>query len=86
MLIKVTNARTGKAAFISPNIIGQLSERDDPKYPNTNSVLVLNDTRETFIPCVETVDQIAHMMAGAVAASPRRSAPIIDPEDPGASE
>lgn len=85
MLIRVTNAINGRIAMINPNSISQLLDRDDPKYPNTKAVLVLNDSKETFIPCREDVETIASMLTGATIPA-RRAMPAADPSDPGPQE
>lgn len=65
MFIRVTNARTGKQATINPSMIGMVQDRDDPQYPTTKAVIIMNDGRNTFIPCLEDEEYISRQLAGA---------------------
>lgn len=69
MFIRITNARTGKMNTINPAMIGMVQDREDERYPNTNAVIIMNDgsaTRQaTFIPCVETEEEISARISGA---------------------
>lgn len=65
MFIRVTNARTGKQVTINPSMIGMVQDRDDPQYATTKSVIIMNDGRNTFIPCTEDEEYISRQIAGA---------------------
>lgn len=65
MFIRVTNARTGKLVTINPSMIGMVQDRDDPQYPTTKSVIIMNDGRNTFVPCLEDEDYISRQISGA---------------------
>lgn len=65
MFIRVTNARTNKQVTINPSMIGMVQDRDDPQYPTTKSVIIMNDGRNTFIPCLEDEEYISRQLAGA---------------------
>lgn len=81
MFIHVTNARTGKKVVINSALIGMVDDRSgDNKYPNTNAAIILNDSRDTFIPCRETIEEIESMMG---APSKRQVMDTRHPDDPG---
>ena len=63
MFIRVTNARTGKMVTANPNMIGLIRDNEGSKYPNTNAVIIMNDSQNSFIPCIETEDQIHQLIA-----------------------
>ena len=65
MFVRVTNARTGKMVTINPNMIGMVQDRDDPQYPTTKSVIIMNDGRNTFVPCLEDEEYISRQISGA---------------------
>lgn len=67
MFITITNALTGNPMRLSPNLIGSMEGREDPRHPNTHSVIVLNDARGTFIPCRETAAELFAMTDKALA-------------------
>lgn len=65
MFVRVTNARTGKMVTINPSMIGMVQDRDDPQYPTTKSVIIMNDGRNTFVPCLEDEEYISRQISGA---------------------
>lgn len=76
-LIRVTNASTGKMSTINPAAISSIQDRNDPKWPRTNAAIVMNDNKNSFIPTVETEEEI---WAKIDAVSPRM--PSQRREDP----
>lgn len=79
-MFEITNARTGRKSSIDPSFVGYVEDRSgDPKYPGTNTILVLKDAKGTFIPCRETYDLIRPHLANMTAAVMR----TVDADDPG---
>lgn len=88
MFIRVTNALTGKMVTINPSMVGSVQDRDDPKYPKTKSALIMADTRNTFIPCAETEEEISRLLSGAMGGMAGKNAPSVvrQPEPAGTPE
>ena len=65
MFFSVTNARDNSPVMLNPAMVGMVRVGNDSAWPATKTIITLNDSRNTFIPCKEEYAYVMRQLSAS---------------------